>query len=80
MAVHTVLVAGVQLAGNLQGRRSLTPFFSPTAASIIPIFKGAKTEAFGPFSPKAEMINGRAAMLGLAAMLVIEGVKGTALF
>lgn len=28
----------------------------------------------------AEMTNGRAAMLGLAALLVIEGIKGVALF
>ncbi|GAB4822494.1 hypothetical protein N2152v2_009540 [Parachlorella kessleri] len=49
-------------------------------ASLIPLFKGAKNEAFGPFSPKAELINGRAAMIGFAAMLAIEAVKGSALF
>lgn len=26
--------------------------------------QGAKSEAFGPFSPKAELLNGRAAMIG----------------
>ena len=49
-------------------------------ASLIPLFKGAKNEAFGPFSPKAELVNGRAAMIGFAAMLAIEAVKGSALF
>ena len=28
----------------------------------------------------AEMINGRAAMIGLASLLIIEGINGRALF
>ncbi len=55
-------------------------FCLSAGASLIPLFKGAKNEAFGPFSPKAELINGRAAMIGFAAMLAIEAVKGSALF
>lgn len=51
-----------------------------SAASLIPILKGAKAEAFGPLTPAAEMLNGRAAMIGLAALIGIEAVKGTALF
>ena len=49
-------------------------------ASLVPLFKGIKREAFGPFSPNAELINGRAAMIGFAAMLAIEAAKGSALF
>lgn len=54
-------------------------------ASLVPLLlkgEAAKKEyaAFGPFTASAEMINGRAAMLGLAALLAIEGVKHTALF
>ena len=44
-----------------------------TVASIVPILKGAKKEAFGPFTADAEMANGRAAMIGLAFLLLIEG-------
>jgi hypothetical protein len=51
-----------------------------TAASLIPMFNGAKRESFAIFSPSAEMANGRAAMLGFAALLVVEGVRGAALF
>merc|ERR1719271_822684 len=50
------------------------------AASLIPIMKGAKEEEFGPFSPKAELLNGRAAMIGFALLLVLEGTSGSALF
>jgi hypothetical protein len=35
---------------------------------------------FGPFTPTAELINGRAAMLGLAAMLFLEGASSNAFF
>jgi hypothetical protein len=51
-------------------------------ASVIPVLLSAKPESFkvGPFTPGAEMINGRAAMLGLASMMLIEGGIGHALF
>lgn len=32
------------------------------AASLVPASKGYKPETFGPFTPKAEILNGRAAM------------------
>jgi hypothetical protein len=37
-------------------------------------------ESFGPLTPKAELTNSRAAMVGFAALLVVEAVKGSALF
>ena len=49
-------------------------------ASLIPLSKGAKLEAFGPFTPKAEMLNGRAAMLGFLLLIGFEAGSGTALF
>jgi len=46
-------------------------------ASLAPVLKGANpNEAFGPLTPAAEKLNGRAAMIGLAAMLVIELTQG----
>jgi hypothetical protein len=51
-----------------------------TIASLIPMFNGTKREPFGPFTPEAEITNGRAAMLGFASLLVFEAVKGSALF
>lgn len=37
-------------------------------------------QAFGPFTPDREMFNGRAAMVGLMALLAVEALKGSALF
>ena len=51
-----------------------------TIASFVPVFRGAKNESFAMFSPAAEMANGRAAMLGLAFLLAIEGGLHHALF
>ncbi|KAK9815345.1 hypothetical protein WJX72_002100 [[Myrmecia] bisecta] len=49
-------------------------------ASMVPILKGAKSEPFGPFSPRAELVNGRAAMLGIAALLYLEAKTGVPFF
>lgn len=49
-------------------------------ASIIPIMKGAKSEAFGKFSPRAEIVNGRAACLGFAILLYLELQAGVPFF
>jgi len=51
-----------------------------TIASLVPILKGTKKEAFGPFTPAAEMTNGRAAMLGIAFMLVAEASRHAPVF
>eukprot|EP00200_Dunaliella_tertiolecta_P002897 CAMPEP_0202348308 /NCGR_PEP_ID=MMETSP1126-20121109/6294_1 /ASSEMBLY_ACC=CAM_ASM_000457 /TAXON_ID=3047 /ORGANISM="Dunaliella tertiolecta, Strain CCMP1320" /LENGTH=183 /DNA_ID=CAMNT_0048939977 /DNA_START=60 /DNA_END=611 /DNA_ORIENTATION=- len=51
-----------------------------SAASLVPAFARRKSDPVGPFTPQAEMTNGRAAMIGFAAMLVYEGVQGIALF
>lgn len=37
-------------------------------------------EAFGPLTPERELFNGRAAMVGFAALLLVEAFRGTALF
>lgn len=50
------------------------------AASLVPLVKGVNPkEAFGIFNPKAEKVNGRAAMIGFAALLAVEFFKGSAL-
>ena len=36
--------------------------------------------AFGPFTPFAESVNGRAAMVGIVALIAVEAAKGSALF
>ena len=49
-------------------------------ASLAPIMKGAKSEAFGAFSPRAEVTNGRAACLGFACLLYLENRAGVPFF
>lgn len=58
----------------------LLTFAAFAVASLVPILKGANKEAFGPLTPAAELLNGRAAMIGMAALLTIEAAKGSALF
>jgi hypothetical protein len=36
--------------------------------------------SLGPFTPAAEMLNGRVAMIGFATLLIIEGIRGVPLF
>lgn len=50
------------------------------AASLIPLLSNTKREAFSFFTPSAEMINGRAAMIGFASLLALEAARGAALF
>ncbi|GBF92647.1 hypothetical protein Rsub_05016 [Raphidocelis subcapitata] len=60
-----VLVFGLIIAAS----------FAPLLSNVLPSAK-----SLGPFNSKAEMLNGRAAMIGIAALLAIEFVKGSALF
>lgn len=51
-------------------------------ASLIPIFRGISpaSKSNGPWTPTAELLNGRAAMLGFVALLATEWAKGAAVF
>ncbi|CAG9461104.1 unnamed protein product [Pedinophyceae sp. YPF-701] len=52
-----------------------------TAASLAPILQGAlRSESLGPFTPKAELANGRAAMLGMVLLLCLERASGQPMF
>eukprot|EP00873_Tetraselmis_striata_P010865 jgi/Tetstr1/431129/TSEL_020843.t1 len=56
-------------------------FLVLSSASLVPLGTvGRKPVKFGPFNPTAELINGRAAMLGFAVLLGAEAVSGGALF
>ncbi len=52
------------------------------AATFVPLLQNISpsAEVFGPFNAAAEKLNGRAAMIGFAALVAIEAVKGSALF
>lgn len=47
--------------------------------SLVPLVLNVEYEEIAPFTAKAEMLNGRLAMLGFAALLVIEAIRGTSL-
>lgn len=64
---------GIFLAFVLFAAGSLVPLLSGSPASV-------QAQKIGPFNRDAEMLNGRAAMIGFASLLVIEAVKGTPLF
>lgn len=54
-----------------------------TMGSLAPFITdgpSAKPRSFGPFTPSAEMMNGRVAMLGFVSLFVAEAVKGSAIF
>ena len=65
---HISLGATIALAGGV------------VYSSLAPVLKGVKQEAFGPFSPKAEITNGRAAMLGFAVLCFLEYNAGSPFF
>ena len=46
----------------------------------VPAFARRSGDTLGPFRPEAEMLNGRAAMIGFASLLVLEGIRGVPLF
>lgn len=50
------------------------------AATYYPLSKGAKKEAFGNFTPIAETLNGRLAMIGFGSLLLLEAVTKSAFF
>lgn len=49
-------------------------------ATLAPLLKGAKMEPFGIFTPRAEVTNGRAAMLGFVILMVLEWKSGVPFF
>lgn len=83
-----VAAAGAELSSNDTITAQVSEASGPIAgaflifmaASIIPFIKGAKLESFGPFTPNAEMTNGRAAMLGFLLLVGFEAGSGSAFF
>eukprot|EP00887_Chlorella_sp_A99_P003027 scaffold9.g3027.t1 len=84
VALGAELSSGEGVAQQLGAGGAAIPlaFAVFVAASLVPVFKGAvNDEAFGPFTPMAEQLNGRAAMLGFAGLLIMEALNnGAALF
>jgi len=66
-----------QQIGEAPGPILLT-FVTIAIASFVPLIDGLKPDAkqLGPFNAEAELYNGRAAMLGLVALGVVELVMG----
>ena len=58
------------------------PFTMEASRTWREVFKGGPwtPEARKIFTPEVEQLNGRAAMVGVAALILVEAVKGSALF
>jgi hypothetical protein len=50
------------------------------AATFAPMLKSAGEKSNGSFTSSAELLNGRAAMIGFASLLITEGISGKAFF
>lgn len=81
-ALGAELATGAPVTQQLSqdGALVLCTVVAISCASLIPLLLGKEIEGWGPFTPRAEMLNGRAAMIGFAALLVIEAIRGQALF
>lgn len=79
---------GAPLTRQLADRASIISFLCTiglfSVASLVPLFQGITPEKKsggigGIFTSKAEMWNGRAAMMGLVALAITEYVKGSSI-
>lgn len=48
--------------------------------SLVPTFNDVGDEHYGPFTHKVELLNGRVAMVGFAALLALEVARGSGMF
>lgn len=55
-------------------------FFLFTVATAVPVFRAQPRKGNGFFSPDAELINGRVAMVGFAGLVISTFYKGSALW
>lgn len=51
-----------------------------TYATMVPVMHSARMEPFGFFTPRAELTNGRAAMVGFVCILALEYKTGVPFF
>lgn len=51
-----------------------------TYATMVPVMHSARMEPFGIFTPRAELTNGRAAMVGFLCILALEYKTGVPFF
>ena len=83
-AAQVQLWAFASLAPAFSSNEGYTadPFTMEASRTWREVFKGGPwtPEARKIFTPEVEQLNGRAAMVGVAALILVEAVKGSALF
>eukprot|EP00239_Pterosperma_sp_CCMP1384_P005036 CAMPEP_0197846722 /NCGR_PEP_ID=MMETSP1438-20131217/4149_1 /TAXON_ID=1461541 /ORGANISM="Pterosperma sp., Strain CCMP1384" /LENGTH=191 /DNA_ID=CAMNT_0043458465 /DNA_START=72 /DNA_END=647 /DNA_ORIENTATION=+ len=70
---HWLLFAAASIAPSLMTGNSLTEITKAASEKGLP-------DGMSKFTADVELLNGRAAMVGCAALIIIEGIKGSALF
>jgi hypothetical protein len=84
LAAVTEANTGVPVLAQVQSNPgpALTVFALVAISSLVPILgqMSKESQQNGIFQGTTEMINGRAAMLGCAAILIEEAVRGVAVF
>lgn len=80
--VSFLFVAGLVTAGTFMPEilRSARSEYAGFKEGDINYSSDPKSREFGPFSAAAELTNGRAAMMGLIALLGVESITHSALF
>ncbi|EEH55104.1 early light induced protein-like 3, chloroplast precursor [Micromonas pusilla CCMP1545] len=76
--IATGETVGQQVAQSPVGVAVVTMLI--VGGTLISYCSNTKPPAAGPFNQQKELLNGRAAMVGMASLLAFEAVKGVALF
>jgi len=83
LSVYSQMVSGGFIQAVVISLAVSLASFAPAVRQVPwdKVFGKDKTpQAFGPFTAQAELSNGRAAMLGLTALILLEGAGSTAFF
>jgi len=78
---HLALFAGASIAPAIATGKSLPELVKEATGQEAAGFGGnGFPEQLQKLTPEVELMNGRAAMVGIAGMIVVEGIKGSAIF
>jgi len=81
VSFHLALFAAASMIPAIVSEKSLPDLVKSATGREAAGFGGSGfPEKLAMLTPEVELLNGRAAMVGVAALILVEGVKGSALF